>query len=325
MIHLVSQSSKANAIAVKKMKSTIAMALVANAIYASAQNPSTSSSAAEPSSPPSTVTEYYDDCSTISTITDTSIYTYGGSNSEKKLLTTYTTVYPDTCSTGLEEKTYTITEPCTNPGEGRAASHLPYGFTETTVTCNVCGPTPVIATLTTPAPVPPIGAVGAGQTPVPAPAAPTAGGSSPAGSLAGSPAGSYPGESSPGNQSPGGQSPAGSPAGSSPSGSLPGSQSPGSQSPGSESPAGSYPGEKAPAGQPPAAGGSSPAGNASPAPYPNPNNRYGAAPTGAPSSGYNNPQGSSITPFTGAASRFSLGISSVIGLVAALGVWIFTL
>lgn len=304
MIHLILQSPKANAIAVK-MKSTIAMALVAKAIYASAQNPSTSSSAAEPSSPPSTVTEYYDDCSTISTITDTSIYTYGGSNSEK-LLTTYTTVYPDTCSTGLEEKTYTITEPCTNPGEGRAASHLPYGFTETTVTCNVCGPTPVIATLTTPAPVPPVGAVGAGQTPVPAPAAPTAGGSSPAGS----PAGSYPGGSSPGSQSPGG-----SPAGNYPGGSVPGSQSPGGESPAGESPAG----------QPPAAGGSPPAGNPAPAPYPNPNNRYGAAPTGAPSSGHNNPQGSSITPFTGTASRFSLGISSVVGLVAALGVWIFTL
>ena len=213
------------------MKLAFATAVVIAAAEVSAQgysSPSSSSVTAAPSTEYSY--SYYDDCYTEptgeSTETDTIVSTYCSVCEESSsasaasafsaaggVITTYTTVYSQFCpsSSGFfEEKTYTVTESCSSSvhGQPRPSGYVPQGFTVTTTTCHVCGPKPVVATITTPVPSP--------TAPAPAPAAPTggspSGGSSPAAPAGGSaPSGSSPEGSSPGGSSPGGSSPEGSP------------------------------------------------------------------------------------------------------------------
>ncbi|KAL8851142.1 MAG: hypothetical protein Q9221_003945 [Calogaya cf. arnoldii] len=152
------------------------------------------------------VTETYTDCSTaisgLATKTNTAVSTYcphctegaspggaspGSAPTPKGPLTTYTTVYSEICSTGLQPKTYTVTEECSSLGAPRPSNYVPAAFVVTTATCHVCAETPVVATLTTPAPMAP-SAAPAGSAPSPAPAVPTNGGSSPAAPSPNSPA-----------------------------------------------------------------------------------------------------------------------------------------
>ncbi len=181
------------------MKSSIVVAVVAAVAGASAQS---SSSAMTTGALVSYVYSYYDDCSTATsgqeteteTVTSThcsectemassSFVAAGGS------FTTYTTVYKEFCSTGLQDKTYTVTESCSSPQPASAASreagYVPQGFTVTTATCHVCGPMPVVATLTTSPLVAPTANAAAGPAPAPAgqtgASSPPASGSSPAG------------------------------------------------------------------------------------------------------------------------------------------------
>ena len=123
-----------------------------------------------------TVTTFYDACETycsecasmtqgVSTSqpsSDASLTTTSGMSAETDtisnrhssgIMTTYTTIYSQTCSTGLEKVTYTVTESCSIPNQVRDTTYVPQGFTVTTVSCTVCGQTPLIATLTTPAPL----------------------------------------------------------------------------------------------------------------------------------------------------------------------------
>ena len=112
-----------------------------------------------------TVTEYTNDCSTLSGANFTGI-SYTGTTtsaltntlpcnecaetttSTPGIWTTYTTAYINTCSTGLTTKTYTITESCTSSNQPRPSSYVPSGFTVTTVKCSACEQPTV--TLTTP-------------------------------------------------------------------------------------------------------------------------------------------------------------------------------
>lgn len=182
------------------MKSSIVVAVVAAVAGALAQS---SSSAMTTGPSISYVYSYYDDCSTTSgqgNVTDTITSTHCSectgmaSSSAGGSSTTYTTVYKEFCSTGLQDKTYTVTESCSSPHPASAASreagYVPQGFAVTTATCHVCGPMPVVATLTTPTPVAPTANAGAG----PAPAAAGETGASSPGAVGSSPA---PGESSP--------------------------------------------------------------------------------------------------------------------------------
>jgi len=84
------------------------------------------------------------------------------------VLTTYTTVWSETCSTGLAPATYTITEPCDTPGLPLPTDHLPPGFTTSAVTiscdCEQHGSTVVLTTpcetaTVVPTPAPAVGAV----------------------------------------------------------------------------------------------------------------------------------------------------------------------
>ncbi|MCJ1239434.1 hypothetical protein MMC14_007430 [Varicellaria rhodocarpa] len=70
------------------------------------------------------------------------------------VLTTYTTAFVETCSTGTQMQTYTITEPCPTPGQSLPSDHVPQGYTVTTVSCPVCA-TPGPLTITTPIASPP--------------------------------------------------------------------------------------------------------------------------------------------------------------------------
>lgn len=138
-----------------------------------------------------TVTEYYDDCTTsggpeyTGTVTGTIVSTYCpkctesmissalslspsgsvaaplagpyGSPSERGILSTYTTVYSQLCSTGIEPVTYTVTESCSSLGASRESSYVPQGFVVTTVECHICqeGSTVVITTpISTPSTAP---------------------------------------------------------------------------------------------------------------------------------------------------------------------------
>ena len=145
--------------------------------------------APDPTSSTSTYTEYYNTCTTstegIETATTTETYcpiceamsmsTYPGGS-----LTTYTTVYKAQCPTGIEDKTYTITEPC--PSAGFEDDHTPQGYVVTTVPCGCKENTPVA--ITTPGPA----YVAAAKTlPAAAPAAPSPK-SAPAGAPAAAPA-----------------------------------------------------------------------------------------------------------------------------------------
>ncbi|KAI4129677.1 MAG: hypothetical protein LQ347_003680 [Umbilicaria vellea] len=126
------------------MKSTIIAAVAVAAVGASAQDV--------------TVTEYYDDCTTstmpaggMATVTGTITDTYCGECELGKTGTTtvYTTVYQELCPTGTQLATYTITE-ALPAGQVPGPTHVPSGFTVTTVTCPVCPGSPMV-TLTTPA------------------------------------------------------------------------------------------------------------------------------------------------------------------------------
>ena len=142
-----------------------------------------------PTSSTSNHTEYYNTCTTsteaIETATTTETYcpiceamsmsTYPGGS-----LTTYATVYKAQCPTGIEDKTYTITEPC--PSAGLEDDHTPQGYVVTTVPCGCKENTPVA--ITTPGPA----YIAAAKTlPAAAPAAPTPE-SAPAGTSAVAPA-----------------------------------------------------------------------------------------------------------------------------------------
>jgi len=289
------------------MKSSIVIAVAAAVVGASSQSNSTSMTTDQSTS---YVYSYYDDCSTVSsgpgTETNTVTSTYcskcemdasssfvaaGGS------FTTYTTVYQEFCPTGLQEKTYTVTESCSSPHPAstasREAGYMPQGFAVTTATCHVCGPMPVVATLTTPTPAASTANAGAGPAPAPAgqtgASSPPAGGSSPPNGGASSPA-------------------AGGSAGQAPSASTESSPQPAESSPSSGS---------APAAAPAA-------GNAAPAPYAA-TARYASVPTGAPGSGSSGNSSAPIAPFTGAALRLSICTSFMIGVMGLIGVLAFAL
>lgn len=163
------------------MKSTIIAMLAVAAIGTSAQEPYTV-----------TETEYYDDCTTSSmglgvggggmaTVTGTITDTYCPEpcpKSKTGSTTVYTTVYDEVCPTGIQSATYTVTEPYSS-GQDFGPTHVPSGFTVTTVTCPVCPGSPMV-TLTTPV-APAASATGApalstappvGSAPAPAPSAP---------------------------------------------------------------------------------------------------------------------------------------------------------
>ena len=215
----------------------------------------------------STVTEYYDDCTETpsgteaplagtptgySTVTATDTITFcpicadiGMSTFPGGSYTTYKTVLQASCPTGgLEDHTYTITEPCPSSGLDREAStYMPQGFTTTTVPCGCAENTPVA--ITTPGPA---YMSAAAKAPAAAPAEATAapGGSSPAEAPATGGSAPVAGEApAVGGSSPGtGSSPAGAPA------------------PGAAAPAGGSPPYPAPAAEGKVA---SPSGSAVPA------------------------------------------------------------
>ncbi|QIW96513.1 hypothetical protein AMS68_002031 [Peltaster fructicola] len=65
--------------------------------------------------------------------------------------TIYQTTYLEFCPTGLQPKTYTVTESCSaGQSTARPAGYVPQGFTTTVTECHVCGNTPITATLTIP-------------------------------------------------------------------------------------------------------------------------------------------------------------------------------
>lgn len=108
-----------------------------------------------------TTTEYYSECSTATggytgtvtgTVTELCSACAMGATVNPKILTTYTTVMPGWCSTGLEAKTYTITEACTATGSARPSDHVPAGMYVVTQTCPVCTvATTAVLTIPTPA------------------------------------------------------------------------------------------------------------------------------------------------------------------------------
>ncbi|KAL8670118.1 MAG: hypothetical protein Q9168_005327 [Polycauliona sp. 1 TL-2023] len=261
------------------------------------------------------VYETYTDCSTqlsgLATQTNTIVSTYcphcteGASPASAPTpqgpLTTYTTVYSEFCPTGLQPKTYTVTEQCSSLGAPRPSDYVPAAFVVTTATCHVCAETPVVATLTTPAPVAPSPAP-AGSAPQAAPAVPTKGAAAPA---------SPPSSGSPANPVVAGgvsqisdgqvQAPT-SPA--SPAAPPAGPQAASPSSGGSPaSPAGGAPGS-GPAAGPAAKAPLNPAAAPSVAPLG----------TGAPIAPY-----SSAVPFTGSASTISVSALMVLVLMAMVG------
>lgn len=295
----------------------------------------------------STEYEYYDACTDYeSTVTNTIISTYcpdceggqGGSYGKSGILTTYETVYSQFCSTGLEQKTFTVTESCSSANQPRPTGYVPQGFTVTTAICTVCGSTPVTAVLTTPVPAAPTPGAGGSPGPTPAvgppapgyppssgestppPGAPPAPGSPPSSGGLTPPAGAPPAPGSP--PSSGGSAP---PAGAPP---APGSPSSGGSTPpiaGPPSSGGSTPPAGAPLvpGYSPSSGGSVPpvAGAAPPINTPYKSNTNGVLPTNTPSSGSGSPYASPVVPYTGAASSLSFSLSLFVafsGMIVAL-------
>ncbi|KAL8919451.1 MAG: hypothetical protein Q9172_004967 [Xanthocarpia lactea] len=295
------------------------------------------------------VTETYIDCSTetsgLATKTNTAVETYcphctggaspGSAPTPKGPVTTYTTVYSELCSTGLQPKTYTITEECSSAGAPRPTDYVPAAFVVTTATCHVCAETPVVATLTTPAPVAP-SAAPAGSAPPAAPAVPAAPGSPPAAPPPGSapsaapdaptsggssPAAPPPGESA-GNPpaAPGAASPP--PSGSAPASPAGGATAPADSAPASPAGAAPAPADSAPASPAGAAPASGPAaGPAAKAPY-----NSAAAPSSAPlaTGGPVSPYSSNV-PFTGNAPNLSISASLVVTFMATIGLLAFSL
>ena len=337
------------------MKVAILSVAAVAAVGVSSEAVGSSSSAAITGGPSTSyVYSYYDDCVTESsaqtnTIIKTACHECEEASSASAasafrqaggVMTTYTTVFSEFCPTGVAEKTYTVTESCSESvhGQPRPSDHVPQGFTVTTATCHVCGPNPVVATLTTPTPAP--------TAPAPAPAGPTPAGDSP--SVGSSPGGTSPGGSAPPNSSPQASSPGGSaPQGSSSSpdtapadgGAAPqGSSSSPDTAPadGGAAPQGSSPqdslsspdtaaaaGGAAPQGSSPQDSLSSPdtaaaAGGAAPAPYAGAPGRYVAAPTGGSGTTERGNSSAPLTPFTGTASSISTGLTLAFGFA---GLW----
>ena len=298
------------------------------------------------------VTETYIDCSTetsgLATKTNTAVETYcphctggaspGNAPTPKGPVTTYTTVYSELCSTGIQPKTYTITEECSSAGVPRPTDYVPAAFVVTTATCHVCAEAPVVATLTTPAPVAP-SAAPAGSPPPAAPAVPAApgsGGSPPAAAPAGSASPAAPDASTSGGSSPAAPPSAGSagnppaapgaasppPSGSAPVSPAGAAPAPADSAPASPAGAAPAPADSAPASPAGAAPASGPAaGPAAKAPY-NPAAAPSSAPlaTGGPVSPY-----SSNVPFTGNAPNLSISVSLVVTFMATIGLLAFAL
>ncbi|KAK3178250.1 hypothetical protein OEA41_000383 [Lepraria neglecta] len=281
--------------------------------------------APDPTSSTSTYTEYYNTCTTstegIETATTTETYcpiceamsmsTYPGGS-----LTTYTTVYKAQCPTGIEDKTYTITEPC--PSAGFEDDHTPQGYAVTTVPCGCKENTPVA--ITTPGPA----YVAAVKTlPAAAPAAPTpksapagapaaASAAAPAAAPAGAPAEAAAAPAAPGApaEAPAEApvaAPAGAPAGAPAEAAAAAPAAPGAPA---EAPA------EAPVAAPAGAPAEAPAAGAAP-PYPVPGApvNIAAAATGTGTSNAKN-----IKPFTGSAATTSafpmLFVFGLVGLIA---------
>ena len=78
--------------------------------------------------------------------------TPGGGHGHPGYTTVYTTTYKSLCPTGIVDKTYTITESCTEPEPTwtPGPKHIPQGFTVTTQVCHVCDKTPQTHTMTYP-------------------------------------------------------------------------------------------------------------------------------------------------------------------------------
>ena len=297
-------------------QSSIATAFLA--VGATAQNYSTS-----------TMTQYYNTCSLTAAgiVTATDVMTYcppceaaGMSSFPGGSLTTYMTAFSRVCPTGLEEATYTVTEPCPSTGLARDSSYMPQGFTVSTVPCSVCGagksqyaqttPGPALASaLAAPAAAPavPTPAAQAGNAAPPAAGAPAA---APAPAAAGAP-GVPAGAASPANGANAAAAP-GTAASAAPGAAAPaenGAAAPAEN--GAAAPAEN--GAAAPAENGAAAPAESPAG--APAPYPLPSQAgQVAAASGAPAS-----NGNGTVPFKGAANLVSaVGISSFITALATL-------
>ncbi|KAI4140765.1 MAG: hypothetical protein LQ341_003713 [Variospora aurantia] len=241
--------------------------------------------------------------------------------------TVYTTVYKEFCGCSdiYTDKTYTVTEECSSSGAPRPSDYVPQGFHVTTATCHVCAETPVVATLTTPAPIAP-SASPAKSAPAPAAAVPTGAGSSPATPGSGSPPAGGATPAFPAGGSPAGGSPAGGAAPASPAGSPAGSSPDYPASPAGAPPAGAAPAggmsPASPAGAGAGAGAApgSPAGPPAKAPY----SPAGAGPMGP--AGMDTSMGdnsSSITPFTGSASSLSTRTSFASVVLAIMGVMVF--
>ena len=295
------------------MKQTI-VAAAALAVGATAQNST------------STYTQYYNACSTTGTVTAPSTVTWcppceaaamtsfpGGS------ITTYTTIFKQVCPTDvarLEDATYTVTEPCPSTGLALGPSHLPQGFTVTTVSCSACEagksqyaqttPGPALASyLAKPAAAPATApAPGASGAPAAAPA-PGAGGApaaAPAPGAGGAPAapGSG-GAASPANAENGAAAP-GAP-------SVPGAASPANAENAAVAP-GTPPTESGASSAPAENGAAAPAGASAPYPLPSQAGQVAIA-SGAPIS-------NSTVPFKGAANIVSVGVSSFITALATL-------
>ena len=278
--------------------------------------------------------EYYDDCTTESGYTSTTtgviISTYcplctdmpAAKPTHSGVLTTYTTVFSSWCSTGLAPVTYTVTEPCPETGKTLAPTHVPEGFTVTTITekCHTCEEA-TTAVITTPMAQP---------TPTHAPVSPASGGETsgqgsapPAESPAaphGSPAAPGENPAAPGENP---AAPAGTPAAPhpAPTGAAP--------APG-PAPTGGMP--AAPAAPESAPGtGSAPASGSTPETPAAPGNSRPEAGSGSgacpgpecETSSHNATSSPSITPFPGAAPRSSISI--LVGLAAFIGALFFAI
>ena len=227
-------------------------------------------------------------------------------------LTTYVTQYSQVCPTGLEEATYTVTEPCPSTGLARGSGYVPQGFTVSTVPCSVCEAGQSQYAQTTPGPA----LASALASPAAAPAVPTpaaeAGSAAPPAAAAPAAAPVAPGApGAPGTPGAPGAAPANAPN----SAAAPGAAAPAEN--GAAAPAGSPANTPNSAAAPAENGAAAPAGSASeaPAPYPLPSQAgQVATANGAPAS-----SGNSTVPFTGAASQLStVDISSFIAALAAL-------
>ena len=255
-------------------------------------------------------------------------------------ITTYTTTFKQVCPTDaarLEDATYTVTEPCPSTGLERGPSHLPQGFTVTTVSCSACEagksqyaqttPGPALASyLASPAAAPAVPTAAPAPAAAPAPGAAPAPAAAPAPGAGGAPAAApAPGASGapaapPAPGAGGAPAAPGSGGAASPANAENGAAAPGTPAaPGAASPAnaenaavapGTPPTENGASSAPAENGAEAPAGAAAPYPLPSQAGQVAIA-SGAPIS-------NSTIPFTGAANIVSVGISSFITALATL-------